>query len=82
MKLFGKEIQQWAKSESAVWMGLFVATCETTDGIKRKLVISNYGGFLYDPLTRQYFQLAEDLRDEWYEWLNEKSRKLIEGEKK
>jgi len=82
IKLFGREIQQWAKSESAVWMGLFLVTYETADGVKRKVVISNYGGFLYDPLTRQYYELAEDMRDQWYEWLNGKSRILIEGEKK
>ena len=82
MQLFGREIQQWPKSESAVWMGLFVVTYETIDGTKRKVVISNYGGFLYDPLSRQYYGLSEDMRDQWYEWLNDKSRKLIEGEKK
>ena len=81
MQSFSREIQPWAKSESAVWMGLFVVTYETTDGTKRKVVISNYGGFLYDPLTRQYYELSEDLRVQWYEWLNAKSRHLIEGEK-
>jgi len=61
--------------KSGVWMGLYVATCELEDKKTRKILLSNYGGFFYDELTKQYYELPVSKRNDWMEFLNENSKK-------
>lgn len=77
MNFFSKQFQLWPPSEKAVWMGLYVLTFDDINGVSKKLVISNYGGFLYDPVSRNYYAVPRTMRERWYDWLNEKSRILI-----
>jgi hypothetical protein len=50
-----------------LWKGaqLAVITCE--DGSKKKLLISNYGGFFKDLATNNYFIIPDEYREEWHE---------------
>jgi hypothetical protein len=51
-----------------VWMGGFVVTCRL-DNQKRKLLASSYGGRFYDEMSKQWYQVAEDRRQEWLDYL-------------
>src|SRR6478735_7154402 len=68
---FLKNVIYLPNEKSAVWMGLYIATCELEDKKIRKILLSNYGGFFYDELTKQYYELPEINRNEWIEFLNE-----------
>lgn len=61
-----------------VWMNLYVATCELDSSNFRKVIFSNYGGFFYDEKTKRYFELPENIRREWLDYLNEKVTELNE----
>ena len=50
------------------WMGGYIATCEY-DGMLRKVVFSNYGGFFFDQTTGGYYQLPEGKIDDWLSFL-------------
>ena len=64
------------KETSYAWMGLYVATCEIEPNKVKKIVFSTYGGFLYDPLTKYYYELPESLRKEWIDFLADKAAEL------
>lgn len=53
-----------------VWMGAYVASYNFNGEI-RKVEISQYGGFFHDDLSGKYFQLSEDNRDAWLDYLHD-----------
>jgi hypothetical protein len=57
------------KEMTPVWMGYYVASCRLPDGTLRKIEISFYAGFFYDDRTQVYYQIRDDLRKEWLNYL-------------
>ncbi len=76
MHTFTNDISEWPKEKYSLWMGLYIATCELEDGKPRKIIISNYGGFFYDQLTKRYYELPIELKDQWLEFLNDNMKKM------
>lgn len=76
MQTFLSSVAAWPVDKSSMWMGLFVATCETEDKKPRKIIISTYGGFFYDQTTRRYYQVDPDRTTEWLEFLNDAGRRI------
>ncbi len=76
MQYFMNDISEWPKEKYSLWMGLFIATCELEDGKRRKIIISNYGGFFYDQITKRYYELPPKLQDQWIELLNDNMKKM------
>ncbi|HMH34083.1 MAG TPA: hypothetical protein VK543_13690 [Puia sp.] len=68
----------WPKEKTAVWMGYFTVTCENGAGIPKKIELSMYGGFFYDETAKQYYQLPEEIRQDWLDFLNRKYDQLTE----
>ena len=54
--------------KAPVWMGGFVVSCRVDSG-RRKLLVSSYGGFFYDALSKQYFRIAADRQREWLDYV-------------
>jgi len=50
------------------WMGGYIVTCQI-EGSLRKVVISNYGGFFYDQLTKSYYQIPTEKIDDWLSFI-------------
>lgn len=67
----------WPKDKNAVWMGVYVATCDFPDKQTRKVEISVYGGFFYDDIERRYYEVTADKRNEWLEYFQNKSAELL-----
>lgn len=76
MNIFLSDVAEWPKSETSLWMGLYVATCELPEKETRKIEISVYGGFFYDELTKTYYQLPLAVRNDWLDYISEKSGRL------
>lgn len=66
----------WPPEKYSMWMGLFIASYETKDKEMRKIVISSYGGFLYDALTKRYFEIPENDRAAWYQLIHNSADKI------
>lgn len=76
MNIFLSDVAEWPKSETSLWMGLYVATCELPENETRKIEISVYGGFFYDELTKTYYQLPLGVRNDWLDYISDNSRRL------
>lgn len=50
------------------WMGGYIATCKV-EGIRRKIELSNYGGFFYDEKTNAFYRVSKDKIDAWVGYL-------------
>ena len=57
------------ETPSATWMGGFAATFKY-DGKRRKLLISSYGGYVFDSESKRYYQLPSESKNEWFEYIN------------
>jgi len=75
--LAGDSVRQFLDSVKALpsgvrpaWMGGFLVTC-VFRGEMRKIEVSSYGGFFYDPGSKTYFQLPAETKDSWFTYLNE-----------
>lgn len=53
-----------------VWMGAYVASCEQK-GKVIKIEISQYGGFFYNEADQKYYELPENLKKDWLEYLSQ-----------
>jgi hypothetical protein len=62
-KLLPKETQAQA------WMGGFLATFQY-EGKTRKLLLSSYGAYVWDPQDKRYYQLPLDRKDEWWAYID------------
>lgn len=76
MHAFMSNVTEWPKEKYSVWMGLYIATCEMEDKKFRKIIISNYGGFFYDQLTKRYYELPTELKTQWLEFLIDSMKKI------
>ncbi|WP_177193708.1 hypothetical protein [Niastella yeongjuensis] len=54
------------KEKYAAWQGFYIATYQTADHELRKVIFSNYGGFLYDSHSNRYYELLEKHREKWH----------------
>lgn len=54
---------------SQAWMGGFLATFQYK-GKVRKLLLSSYGAYVWDPQDKRYYQLPLDRKDEWWSYIN------------
>ena len=66
----------WPKEKTSLWMGLFVVSFETPSKETRKLIISSYGGFFYDPASKRYYELPAVQHAAWYQFLNDNAATL------
>jgi len=73
MRSFLRNVEVWPHDKTSVWMGLYLASCQLPNGEIRKIEISVYGGFLYDELNRTYYQVAENMRQDWLAYLSKNS---------
>ena len=73
MRLFLNSVEVWPHDKTSVWMGLYLASFQTPGGQVRKIEISVYGGFLYDELECTYYQVKENLRQDWLTYLSNNS---------
>lgn len=76
LQTFLSGVTAWPADKYSMWMGLYIATCETEDKKLRKIIISTYGGFFYDQATRRYYQVEPELTSEWLEFLNDAGRRI------
>lgn len=51
------------------WMGGFLATFQY-EGKIRKLLLSSYGAYVWDPQDKRYYQLPLDMKDQWWSYIN------------
>lgn len=77
MRIFLKNLQE-IKNINPVWTGLYVASCELNN-TKRKILFSRYGGFFFDERSKSYYQIPENLRQNWINFLNESSKSIDEN---
>lgn len=56
--------------KAPVWMGAYPATC-MLDHKKRKIDISTYGGFFYDELGKQFYQIPLSVQKDWLNYLSD-----------
>jgi len=71
MKSFLSSASIWPKEKTSLWMGLFVASFETSGNETKKIIISSYGGFIFDPAEKRYYELPKEVRDDWYHFIND-----------
>lgn len=57
-----------ASEQAPLWMGAFVTSC-LIDGKIHKVDISSYGTFFFDETTKKYFQVTQDVRTDWLNYL-------------
>lgn len=67
------------KGKGSFWMGVFIATYETSDKKLNKVALSNYGGFFFDFSSKVYYELPEKSRQSWYTLINQSLEKVFEG---
>ena len=68
----------WSKGKVATWMGFYFASFETADKKLRKIVLSSYGGFIFDPLFKRYYELPGSLKQKWNNFLIGNLQKVFE----
>lgn len=68
----------WEKGKGATWMGIYIASYETIDKDVRKVVISSYGGFLFDSQSQRYYELPKELRKDWNDFIMENLKLVFE----
>jgi hypothetical protein len=66
----------WPAEKTSVWMGQYTASCETKDQKLHKVIISNYGGFIYDTFNRRYYEIPKEQRANWMAYINSMAEKL------
>lgn len=68
----------WPKGKRGTWMGLFIASYETVDRQLKKVVISSYGGFLFESASCRYYELPKEIRGRWNDFVNQHLQKVFE----
>lgn len=66
------------KKMYATWMGFYITTYETPSHQLHKIIVSNYGGFLFDSSSKRYYELPEHLRDKWNAFITRDLDQLFE----
>lgn len=57
------------ETPAQAWMGGFLATFQY-EGKIRKLLLSSYGAYVWDPQDKRYYQLPLIVKDEWWSYIN------------
>jgi len=57
-----------ASEQAPLWMGAFVTSC-LIDGKMHKVDISSYGTFFFDETAKKYYQVTQDVRTDWLNYL-------------
>lgn len=73
---FLKQLTSVPQEKNYAWMGLYVASCRLGSDSLRKVIFSNYGGFIYDASTKSYYELPESIRQEWLTYINDNLTEL------
>jgi len=61
--------------DEPVWMGAIILSGVDSSGIFSKVDVSVYGGFFYDEKTRKYYQVRDEVKEEWMEYLTNKGER-------
>lgn len=64
-----KDARYWDAGKKSVWMGAYLLSYGTSNRQTSKLLVSSYGGFLFDVTSRQYLELADDKKGDWLDFL-------------
>jgi hypothetical protein len=72
MKMFLQAVTEIPTERIPVWMGYYVATCKLPNGTSIKIEISQYGRFFYEEKEKRYYQLNEEVQDNWLSYLTSK----------
>jgi len=70
VNIFLKSAISWPKEKYSLWMGSWLASFEDENGNLHKIDISMYGGFFYDELLKIYYQVSEEHKKEWLQFIN------------
>ena len=76
MKAFMATATQMPAGKTPLWMGYYIATCKLPGDSMIKIEISQYGRFFYDERDKSYYQLTDDMQDNWQAYLTAKWRVL------
>ena len=76
IRFYLQSVTAWPKEKDAVWMGNFVVSCETRDHELIIVLVSMYGGFMYDLGNKKYYELNNSLKKGWVDYLNRCSERL------
>jgi hypothetical protein len=68
----------WPVSKSGTWMGIYIASYETVAKVRQKIVLSSYGGFLFDSWSRRYYELPRELREGWNDYIMKNLKSAFE----
>ena len=69
LKFFDQATILSKETPAQAWMGGFLATFQY-EGKIRKLLLSSYGAYVWDPQDKRYYQLPLDRKDEWWSYIN------------
>jgi hypothetical protein len=70
IKNFLSNVTKMIFADAPVWMGYHIASCITKDGKLKLFYISTYGGFFYDSEKKIYYQIREEARNGWLDYLS------------
>jgi hypothetical protein len=76
MKKFLATAAPLSAERTPYWMGYYIASCRLADDSLIKIEISQYGRFFYTEKDKCYYQLAEEVQDNWMAYLIAKWRTL------
>lgn len=62
--------------EPPFWNGIFLFSYETRNGKMNKVFISSNGSFFMDKNSGKYYEVLENDRDSWKEYINENLKRL------
>lgn len=63
------------KKDAPAWEGVYIASCELS-GNPHKIVISVFGGFLYDEQLKLYYEVPPAIKSKWMEFLSNGMKRL------
>ncbi|HLY68738.1 MAG TPA: hypothetical protein VKR53_03345 [Puia sp.] len=72
VKYFLKGEREIPHGDEPVWMGAIILSCLDSSGIFLKVDVSVYGGFFYDEQFKKYFQVRDEVKEEWMAYLDRK----------
>jgi hypothetical protein len=71
VKMFLHDISIISKEREPVWMGMWVGSYLSSKGERRKVLISEYGGFFLDTKSGIYFSISKDERKNWMNYIDQ-----------
>jgi hypothetical protein len=69
VRYFLVDAKEISRGDEPVWMGAIILSHVDSSGIFRKVDASVYGGFFYDEQTGKYFQMRQEAKERWIEYL-------------